>query len=131
MTKSYKVLVVSALLDADALTGRVLRIEELVRRVRDVASRKPRLLEDRGPDANAERALRTVLERNPIAAWTGGKGTGGAAIFSYADDWFRFLADVAPEDANESCEGDRPVTVRWNLEEPVPTRLWSFVGVPA
>jgi hypothetical protein len=30
----------------------------------------------------------------------------------------------------ESWEGDRPVTVRWKLEEPVPARLWSFFGVP-
>jgi superfamily II DNA or RNA helicase/diadenosine tetraphosphate (Ap4A) HIT family hydrolase/HKD family nuclease len=100
MTKSYKMLVVSALLDAGALMGRGLRIEELVRRVRDAASRNPRLLEDLGPDAKEDRALRTLLERNPIAAWTGGRGTGGDAIFSYEDGWFRFLAEVAPEDAD-------------------------------
>lgn len=114
MTKSYKMLVVSALLDAGALPGPGLPIDELARRVLEAASRNPHLLEDLGEARHREGALRSMLERNPIAAWTEGKGTGGDAIFSYERGWFRFIGDVAPED-HEALAGLVRELVDWRL----------------
>lgn len=116
MTKSYKMLVVSALLDAGALPGRGLPIDELVRRVLEAASRNPRLLEDLGDDARTDTGLRAMLERNPIAAWTGGRGTGGEPVFAYEGGWFRFLAEVPPEDA-DALAGLVRELVDWRLAE--------------
>ena len=36
-----------------------------------------------------DRALIRLLEQNPIAAWAGGKGTGGVSYFAYEDGTFR------------------------------------------
>jgi hypothetical protein len=88
MTRSYKMLVLEAMLNEDRFPGEI-AIDALGESVSMLASRNPRLLEDLGPNANDKTALRQHLERNPIEAWTGGKGTGGTPFFVYAGGVFR------------------------------------------
>lgn len=96
MTRSYKMLVVTALIDAGALVGPGLSIEELVRRVRDIAARNPILANDLGAD-RSDSALRALLEKNPISAWTGGRGTGNEILFAYEAGRFRCLVAPNPD----------------------------------
>jgi len=82
MTRSFKMVTLRALLGRNALPGSV-GIDALVTEFRRQATRSPVLLAEVGEDAGDERRLRSYLERNPIAAWVDGKGTGGTAYFAY------------------------------------------------
>nr|WP_228530930.1 MULTISPECIES: DUF3427 domain-containing protein [Myxococcaceae] len=115
MTKSYKMLVVQALLNRDALPG-TLAIEELVSEVRRLAERSAQLRADVGDALQSPSALRTLLERNPIDAWTGAKGTGGRAYFAYDGSTLRSTVDVS-EDARPELQGLARELVDWRLAE--------------
>jgi superfamily II DNA or RNA helicase len=92
MTKSYKMLVLRALLDSDSLPGE-LPVGTLARGVRHTAMRSARLhVELAGADD--DNALTELLERNPIEAWVGGKGTGGRSYFEYNGHVFRSTFQV-------------------------------------
>jgi superfamily II DNA or RNA helicase/HKD family nuclease/diadenosine tetraphosphate (Ap4A) HIT family hydrolase len=95
MTKSYKMLVLAALLNEDRFPGEI-AIEALGEAVLGIASRNQRLRDDLGPSADSAADLRRHLEQNPIDAWTGGKGTGGTPYFAYEAGAFRttFGVDV-------------------------------------
>ena len=90
MTRSYKMLVLLAMLNEDRFPGEI-TIAELGEAVLALASRNHRLREDLCPSAEAPERLRAHLERNPIEAWTGGRGTGGTAYFAYENGAFRSL----------------------------------------
>jgi superfamily II DNA or RNA helicase len=75
MTKSYKMLVLLAMLNADRFPGEV-PIGELADRFRDLATRTAALREDFEADLDSQWALRRLIERNPVDAWVGGKGSG-------------------------------------------------------
>jgi hypothetical protein len=116
MTKSYKMLVVSALLEADAFPKPGLRIDELTRRVRGIAARNPRIAADLGGSARDDRALATLLETNPIEAWVGGKGTGGIPIFEYQDGVFRGRTTAADSSRASLAALAREI-VEWRIAE--------------
>ena len=96
MTRSFKMLVVLAMLNADAIPGAI-AIDSLVDGFSRIATRSMRLREDVGSALDDTRALRTLIEKNPIDAWIGGRGTGGVAYFEYRDGSLRFTPEVAPE----------------------------------
>ena len=98
MTKSYKMLVLLALLNRDALPGE-LPIAALAEAFGRLARRNRFLRGDVGQALDDPQALQRHLEKNPIAAWTGGKGTGGRAFFAYEGERFasRFPALSPPE----------------------------------
>src|SRR5262249_57179689 len=83
MTKSYKMLVLEAMLNADRLPGSI-TIDELVQGVVRLAERSARFASDLGVPLTDALAVRRHLEKNPIAAWESGAGTDGVAYFSYA-----------------------------------------------
>ena len=87
MTKSYKMLTLLALLNADRLPGG-LSIEDLVLRIRKLLDRYPKLRDVEERDLSDDQ-LRALIERNPIEAWVGGRGTSGHSYFSYEDQIFR------------------------------------------
>ncbi len=74
MTKSYKMLTLLAMLNEDQLLG-TLPVDELARAFARLARRSAKLRADVGASLDDPNALRRHLEKNPIAAWTGGKGT--------------------------------------------------------
>jgi superfamily II DNA or RNA helicase/diadenosine tetraphosphate (Ap4A) HIT family hydrolase len=88
MTKSYKMLVLLAMLNADAFPGSI-GIETLAEHVERLATLTTKAGADIGAALGDRRALIRLLEQNPIAAWTGGRGTGGVAYFSYEDRVFK------------------------------------------
>ncbi len=81
MTRSYKMVLLLAMLGEDALPGSI-GMDRLTERFAEQARRYATV---RNETASLEDAaeLRRMLERNPVAAWTDGKGTGGVAYFTY------------------------------------------------
>ncbi len=95
MTKSYKMLVLLAMLNEDAFPGEI-TIDTLVEAVRALASRNHLLVTDLGPRAATPAGLKRHLEENPIKAWTEGRGTGGTPYFEYTNGVFRTTFAVDP-----------------------------------
>ena len=120
MTRSYKMLVLLAMLEADCFPGRI-SIEELTWAVERLARRSPVLVSDVGPPLESEAALRRHLEQNPIAAWTGGRGTGGRSYFTCEDGVFESTLDL-PE--------DRVETFRELVREIAEFRLAEYLARP-
>jgi superfamily II DNA or RNA helicase/diadenosine tetraphosphate (Ap4A) HIT family hydrolase len=115
MTRSYKMLVLLAMLSAECFPGEI-SIDALWEGVRRVARRSAALREDVGVSLDDEAGLTRILEENPIAAWTGGKGTGGIAYFEYREGTFRTTFDVDPASREALGELAREL-VDWRLAE--------------
>lgn len=84
MTRSFKMLLMLAMLGVDTFPGSI-TIEQLRDGVRHFAKRNGALRADFGEALEDDGKLTTLLEMNPIKAWTGAKGTGGVAYFRYED----------------------------------------------
>jgi superfamily II DNA or RNA helicase/HKD family nuclease/diadenosine tetraphosphate (Ap4A) HIT family hydrolase len=84
MTRSYKMLVLLAMLETGRFPGSI-PIAELVKEVRQLAQRRDALRQEFGASLQDDRALGELLITNPIQAWTGGAGTGGVSYFRYED----------------------------------------------
>jgi hypothetical protein len=115
MTRSYKMLVLLGMLAADRFPGAI-SIGELCDRVRSIARRSVVFQRDLGVPLDDESALRSLLEKNPIKAWTGGKGTGGRAHFDYSDGRFSTLFTVEESRRDAFAELVREL-VEWRLAE--------------
>jgi superfamily II DNA or RNA helicase/HKD family nuclease len=83
MVKSYKMVVLLAMLNADSIPGEI-GIDHLVEKVSQVASRTAALRADFGGAIDDPRLMKELLETNPINAWVGGRGTGGVSYFRYS-----------------------------------------------
>jgi superfamily II DNA or RNA helicase/HKD family nuclease/diadenosine tetraphosphate (Ap4A) HIT family hydrolase len=103
MTRSYKMLVLLAMLEEERFPGQI-SIEELTSAVERVARRSPVLVGDVGPSIDSQTGLQRHLEENPIAAWTGGRGTGGRSYFAYRDGAFESTFDVLADQADTFSE---------------------------
>jgi hypothetical protein len=115
MTRSFKMLVLRAMLEADPFPGEV-TVQELTAGIRRVARRSAALQRDLGVSVDDDSALQSLLERNPIEAWVGGKGTGGSEYFSYSAETFRTTFDVNPGQREAFAELVREL-VDWRLAE--------------
>lgn len=87
MTKSFKMVVLLAMLVEEAFPGSI-PMATLQGRVRDLARRYAVIRAEFGPALESSQALQTTLEENPIQAWVGGRGTDGTSYFSYSDEVF-------------------------------------------
>ena len=87
MVKSYKMLVLLAVLAEGALPGRV-PIEQLMERFAALARRYALARTEVGAAMDDPALLRKLIEENPIEAWTGGRGTGGTSYFKYEGGQF-------------------------------------------
>jgi len=92
MTKSFKMLMLMGMLNRDALPGKI-DITNLTIEFRRIARRSQTLRDDVGDNLEDDSRLRSLIEKNPIEAWCGGKGTGGGAFFQY--DGEEFSTDLA------------------------------------
>jgi hypothetical protein len=94
MVKSFKMLTLQAMLNRKALPGTI-EIRELAREFGRLAARSPVLLEEVAENVNDLDRLCRYLEKNPVAAWAGGKGTGGKPYFTYEQGVFSSAFVVA------------------------------------
>ena len=82
MVKSYKMVLLLAMLNEDSFPGEI-EISRLTQAFAEAASRSARLRQDVSVSLSDSRALQRLLEENPIAAWSGGEGTGDVKYFTY------------------------------------------------
>jgi len=115
MAKSYKILVLLAMLNAGKFPGEI-AIAELCSGFADIASRSGKLRNDVGADLSDHSALQRLIETNPIAAWTGGKGMGDISHFSYSNGIFRTSLDCPIETRAALQEMVREIA-EWRLAE--------------
>ena len=115
MSKSYKMLVLLAMLNCGQMPGAV-TIADLADEVARLGRRDPRIAEDLGAAINNNHDLMKLLRNNPIEAWIGGKGTGGTRFFTYEGDLFRSGLTVAVSLVGSAQELIREI-VEWRLAE--------------
>jgi hypothetical protein len=115
MTRSYKMLVLLALLHRDAIPGGV-PVADLVAGFAAIARRSGRLRRDVGSALDDPAALRRLVVRYPVAVWVGGKGTGGDGFFAVDGERFASTFAVAAEDREAFRELARELA-EWRLAE--------------
>ncbi len=115
MSRSYKMVVVRAMLDLGLLPGEV-AVSALAETCLAIMMHSPRLLNDLEPRQRELRALIKHLEANPINAWTGAKGTAGRKHFTYEKGTFRTNFTVPTENREAFAKLAREI-VDWRLAE--------------
>jgi hypothetical protein len=115
MSKSYKIVVLTAMLNRNELPGSI-RVADLVSEVRKLARRDPRIGEDFGNALDDDQGLEAHLRRNPVEAWIGGRGTAGTKYFSFDDGIFRSEFSIPNSSIAAAQELIREV-VDWRLAE--------------
>src|SRR5262249_14107155 len=115
MVKSYKMLVLLAMLNANRFPGSI-AISELADHVVQLATRTTAVSSDVGPALNDRRALIRLLEQNPLASWIGGKGTAGVSYFRYDDEVFQTTFSIEPHSTEALQEMVRELA-EWRLVE--------------
>jgi superfamily II DNA or RNA helicase/diadenosine tetraphosphate (Ap4A) HIT family hydrolase len=95
MTRSFKMLVLQAMLNTDTLPGPGIPIGALVSEFARLAGRSTKLRADVAVPLDDNARLRRLLETNPIAAWTGSGAIGGDVLFEYEHGTFRYLRPVS------------------------------------
>ena len=115
MTKSYKMLVLRAMLD-QGLISEGISIEAMTNAIRGLASTSPRVRADLGEAAEDSDSLRRLLKDNPIRAWVGGAGTGGQAFFDFEDGFFR-PSEALRADESEALASLVSEIVDWRYAE--------------
>jgi superfamily II DNA or RNA helicase/HKD family nuclease len=102
MTRAYKMVLLLAMLNAGAFPGSI-RIADLVREFASFARKSAPLRQDVSVPLEDERALRKLLEENPIAAFLDGKGM-GASYFGYDGQRFSSRLTVPAHSASALAE---------------------------
>jgi hypothetical protein len=115
MTRSYKMLVLQAMLNEDRFPGEI-GIEQLGETVAHLASRNHLLRDDLGPGAAQTDGLRRLLEKDPIDAWVKGKGMRGTSYFAYEGGVFRSTLPTQPAERAAFQELTREI-VDWRLAD--------------
>lgn len=115
MTRSFKMLVLRAMLNSDQLPGET-DVRQLAAAFAREASRVAALRGEVGvPLEDADKLVR-YLEKNPIAAWSGDKASGRHAFFEYRDERFGSTFAVPDELRDDFREMTREL-VEWRLAE--------------
>jgi superfamily II DNA or RNA helicase len=116
MVRSFKMLLLQAMLNLDAFPGDGVPIDELTKEFARLAARSDRLRSDVGPVLSDSRALREMLLTNPIAAWTGVGAMQDQVWFEYRESVFRFIRTV-PEESRAAFQTLVRELVDWRLAE--------------
>ena len=82
MTRSYKMVLLQAMLEADALPGSI-TLDDLTARFQQIARRNPRLAADVAAPLDDFKAVRESVRTNPIAAWTSRREPSGRPFFTF------------------------------------------------
>ena len=115
MTKSFKMLMLQAMLNTDSLPGGM-TIDALTQEFARIANRSAVLKADVGPDLDNPSKLRRLIETNPIDAWAHGGRAGVDRFFAYEDGVFRSTFNIPPELREAFREMVREI-LEWRLGE--------------
>jgi superfamily II DNA or RNA helicase/HKD family nuclease len=115
MTRSYKMLVLMAMINRNQLLGS-LSLPELAAEIAEMARHDSRMAIDLGETLGDPAELQHTLRSNPIEAWIGGRGTGGVSYFDFQAGQFRSLFTLPPALLSSAQELVREI-VDWRLAE--------------
>jgi superfamily II DNA or RNA helicase len=115
MTRSYKMLVLLAMIGADRLPGSI-EIDALADRFLALARRYPAIRNEVEEMAATPEKLRRLLEQNPLDAWSRGAGTGGIPYFEYRDAVFTTRFSV-PDPDREALQELVQELAEWRFME--------------
>jgi superfamily II DNA or RNA helicase/diadenosine tetraphosphate (Ap4A) HIT family hydrolase len=93
-TRSYKLILLLAMLDDGETLIPSLTIDEITRRVGEIAKRIHGLAEDFSIDPGNLDALKRLLINNPIEAFVQARGMGGVRYFTFDGRTFAFAFDI-------------------------------------
>ncbi len=96
MSKSYKMLLLKAMLVEHSLPGEV-SLDDLLGQFIQIAARNPQFKSDVSVPLDRRSEVRRLLIENPITAWTDGKGTGGTKYFKFDGQVFATTFAVPPQ----------------------------------
>jgi superfamily II DNA or RNA helicase/diadenosine tetraphosphate (Ap4A) HIT family hydrolase/HKD family nuclease len=113
MTKSYKMVLLLAMLAEDRLPGRI-GLEQLASRFAELSRRYAGVRTELGAALEDDEQLFELLENNPIDAWVGGRGTGGTSYFKYEAGAFE-TAFATPPQLREATQDLVREIVEWRL----------------
>lgn len=116
MTRSFKMLVLLAMLNTDTLPGQGIGIDALTAEFARLAGRTPRLVEDLGVPVDDAGSLTAMIERNPVAAWAGESAVPGATAFEYVSRVLRFKQPI-PDAERSAFQGFVREITEWRLAE--------------
>lgn len=116
MTRSYKMLVLLAILEAERIPGGM-PIGELTTGVQMLAGRILRLRQEFGAAVSDAAEMRRLLETNPIPAWTEGRGAGGQSYFRFDGERFETSFTAAAGAETEGVAELVREVVDWRLAE--------------
>ncbi len=115
MTRSYKMVLLLALLGEDAFPSGV-SLDRLVERFAELARRYTVVRNELGGALDDTVSLKRLIEKDPVAAWTGGRGTGGVAYFTYDGTTFgTSAAIVVPPALREAAQDLVWEIAEWRL----------------
>jgi superfamily II DNA or RNA helicase/diadenosine tetraphosphate (Ap4A) HIT family hydrolase/HKD family nuclease len=103
MVKSYKMLVLLAMLSRESFPGEI-SIESLADGVRHFVRRSRLLAEDLGSSMDDHAVLIRLLEDNPIKAWVDGRGMGRMVYFSYENNIFKSVLGELKDQSHALAE---------------------------
>jgi superfamily II DNA or RNA helicase/diadenosine tetraphosphate (Ap4A) HIT family hydrolase/HKD family nuclease len=135
MVKSYKMLVLQAMLNTNTLPSPLegpapagpllpseappepgIHITTLTDEFARLARRLPALTKELGPALDDPVALRRLIETNPINAWTGSGAIKDEVAFAYQNQSLRYLGTIPPA-ARDAFRGLVRELVDWRLAE--------------
>jgi superfamily II DNA or RNA helicase len=116
MTRSFKMLVLQAMLNTDTLPGPGIGIEALAAEFTRLASRSTTLRADVGVPLEDLAGLRQLLVTNPIAAWIGPGAIPGQVLFAFENGVFRCLQAI-PDSERSAFQQLVRELVDWRLAE--------------
>jgi superfamily II DNA or RNA helicase len=93
-SRSYKLVLLVAMLEGESLIPS-LTIDEITRRVAEIAKRMHRLAEDFSVDLSNLESLKRLLINNPIDAFMQARGMGGVSYFTFDGRTFAFAFQIA------------------------------------
>ena len=115
MTKSYKMVLLKAMLNEDCIPAEEgIKLEPLAKAVKLIATRAQLLAKDFGTSLEHQSSLEASLKKNAIAAWTDSKALGGTTVFSFEGSIFRYTKYVNPSHRDSFQRMVREVT-DWRL----------------
>jgi hypothetical protein len=103
MTRSYKMVVLQAMLWIDAFPGRV-QLDTLTNTVARIVGRSALLRQNFSVDVDDAAALRALLVEHPVAAWTGRTDASGRPYFAFDGEWFATGTPLQARDRDALCE---------------------------
>lgn len=115
MTRSYKMVVLLAMLGADALPGGI-HIDALVERFQDLVRRYTRLRDEVGDILENPTALRRLIVDNPIDAWCGEAALGGTIYFDFDGTHLSSRLNITADQKDAAADLIREIA-EWRLME--------------